>query len=75
MLTNQQIKGFLYAVEGVGVILIALFAIVYLAGLPTDLVYHSQPIFRTPLSIIGTVLIALALAAMAIAFLTKRTQP
>lgn len=69
-LTNKQVKGFLFAVEGVGAVFVSLFIIVYLAGLsrlPSDVVYHSEPAFRMPMSIIGAVLVALALVALVLA--------
>jgi hypothetical protein len=76
-LTNKQINGFLYAIEGLGAVFVGLFIVVYLAGLgklPKDVVYHSEPVFRTPLSIIGAVLITLVLAALLISIFAKKTK-
>jgi hypothetical protein len=77
LLTNKQIKGFLFAVEGVGAVFVSLFIIVYLAGLsrlPNDVVYHSEPAFRMPLSIIGVVLVALALVALVLTVVINRKK-
>jgi Flp pilus assembly protein protease CpaA len=74
-LASRQLNGFLYAVQGVGAAFVGIFLTVYLLGLrnvPKDVVYHSEPIFRTTLSILGILLIALALLALAIAALIKR---
>ncbi len=74
-LTNGQIKGFLFAVEGVGAVFVGLFLTVYLLGLrdlPRDMVYHSEPIFRTLLSIFGVALIVLVLGAALLSVLVKK---
>jgi hypothetical protein len=74
-LTDREKNGFLYAVEGVGAVFISIFLTVYLLGLrdvPKDVVYHSEPAFRIPLSILGILFIALVLSALAIAALMKR---
>ena len=76
-LTNKEINGFLYAIEGVGAVFVTIFIAVYLAGLgslPRDVVYHSDPAIRLPLSIIGAVLVAMVLAAALIALLAKRIR-
>ena len=74
-LTNKQIKGFLFAVEGVGAVFVSIFIIVYLAGLsrlPSDVVYHSEPAVRMPMSIIGAVLVVLVLVALVLAVVISR---
>ncbi|NLE05998.1 MAG: hypothetical protein GX638_14530 [Crenarchaeota archaeon] len=73
-LTSLTTKILLYTTEGVGVVFLALFSIVYLAGLPTDKVYHSEPFFRTPLSILGITLIILVLVTIIIALLSKKSN-
>jgi hypothetical protein len=76
-LTNKQIKGFLFAIEGVGAVFVSFFIIVYLAGLsrlPSDVVYHSEPAFRMPMSIIGAVLVTLALAALVLAVIINKKK-
>ena len=53
----SQISKFLFVFEGLGVVFLGLFLIGYLAGLPTDIVYHSDPSLRLLLSISGVVLV------------------
>ena len=75
MLRNKQVYTFLYAIEGIGAIFVGVFLTVYLAGLrdvPRTVVYHSEPVFRMALSILGASLIALALTALIIAFVMQR---
>lgn len=74
-LTNGQVKGFLFAVEGVGAVFFGLFLTVYLLGLrdlPGDMVYHSEPIFRTLLSLFGSLLIVFALIALVLSIIVKK---
>ncbi len=74
-LTNGQLKGLLFAAEGVGAVFVGLFLTVYLLGLrdlPRGMVYHSEPIFRTLLSIFGVSLIVLALVAVLLSVIVKK---
>jgi hypothetical protein len=71
-LNNKQINMFLFAAEGIGAIFVSIFSAAYLLGLPSTAVLHSEPAFRTTLSILGVLLIAIALLALAIAALMKR---
>lgn len=76
-LSDVPVSGLLYAVEGIGAVFISLFLFVYLAGLtnlPGNVVYHSDPAFRVPLTIIGTILIALIIVAFVICSLTKKSD-
>ncbi len=52
----------LLALEAVGGLFVALFLIAYLAGMPTTTVYHSNPILRVPLDVLGVALLILLLA-------------
>lgn len=56
-MNDGQISKFLFVFEGIGVVFLGLFLIAYLAGLPTDIVYHSDPSLRLLLSIFGVVLV------------------
>jgi len=47
------------AIQGVGIVFIGFFLAAYLAGLPTTVVLHSEPVFRIPLLILGAVLLEL----------------
>lgn len=74
-LTSGQLKGFLFAVEGVGAVFVGLFLTVYLMGLrdlPRDMVYHSDPTFRTLLSVFGVFIIVLVLVAALLAVIVKK---
>lgn len=76
-LTNKQKNWFLYTVEGVGAVFVSLFIFVYLAGLsrlPSDVVYHSDPVFRLPLSMIGAILVTLAVVAIVIAVVFNKKK-
>ena len=73
--TDKHLDGFLYAVEGVGAVFVSVFLTVYLIGLrdvPKNVVYHSEPAFRTVLSVVGIVFIVLVLSAVVAAFVLKR---
>ncbi len=72
-LNSKQIDMFLFAVHGIGAVFVAIFSAVYLLGLPTTNVLHSEPIFRTTLSILGIILIALVLAAFVLAAIKRKT--
>ena len=56
-MNDSQISKFLFVFEGIGVIFLGLFLIAYLTGLPTDIVYHSDPSLRLLLSVSGVVLV------------------
>lgn len=74
-LTKGQLKGFLFAFECVGAVFVGLFLSVYvlaLRELPATPVYHSDPIFRTLLSVFGVALLVLVLVAVLLAVLVKK---
>jgi hypothetical protein len=76
-LTSKQINRFLYAVEGVGAAFVGIFIVVYLAGLsnlPGNVVYHSEPAIRLPMSIVGGVFVALVLVVLLLSVLVKRVR-
>ena len=54
---DGKISKFLFVFEGIGVVFLGLFLVAYLAGLPTDVVYHSDPSLRLLLSVLGIVLL------------------
>ena len=66
-LTNNQTRNFLFAVQGVGAVFVAIFLIAYLGGLPTTNVLHSEPVFRYSLDVIGIALLALITATVGMA--------
>ena len=73
-LSDKQTRTFLFAVQGVSAVFVGLFLAAYLAGLPTTAVYHSDPTVRFLLTIFGIVVLALILASIVVATLSKRTK-
>jgi hypothetical protein len=76
-LANTQTNKFLYAVQGLGAAFLGVFLTVYLMGLrnvPKDVVYHSEPVFRTTLSVLGLALVIIFMVAVAIAALWRRQE-
>jgi hypothetical protein len=68
---DKKVTGFLFALQGVGAVFVAFFLAAYLAGLPTTVVYHSEPFFRFPLIIFGIILLGMILIGIVIAALRK----
>jgi len=62
----------LFVVQGLGAIFVGVFLAAYLGGLPSTVVFHSEPAFRIPLSIFGVVLLVMVLAAVVLAGLSKK---
>ena len=71
-MNDSQISKFLFAVEGIGAIFIGAFLSAYLMGLPTYVVYHSDPSLRMILSLFGGLLIILISIGFLISFLNKK---
>ena len=71
---NEKLTKFLLAAEGVGVFFVIVYSAAYLLGLPSTNVLHSEPAIRVTLSVLGLVLVALALAALVAAWLWKRRE-
>jgi hypothetical protein len=69
--SNKKINKFLFAVQGVGAVFVAIFLAAYLGGLPSTTVLHSEPAFRIPLFIFGSVLVFLLLSAFIPVVLSK----
>jgi hypothetical protein len=71
-LNDHRVGQFLLAAEGIGVIFVAFFIVAYLGGLPGTAVLHSEPIFRIPLAILGSVFVFLiVIPALAIVVLKE----
>jgi hypothetical protein len=68
---DKNVTGFLYALQGVGAFFVAFFLAAYLAGLPTTIVYHSEPVFRFPLIIFGIIFLGMIIIGIVIAALRK----
>jgi hypothetical protein len=72
-LNYDQISKFLFVFEGIGAIFAGAFLVAYLSGLPTDVVYHSDPTLRLVLSIFGGIFILLIFVALiASRWITKK---
>lgn len=71
-LSEKQINAFLFATQGVGAVFVGVFLAAYLAGLPSTAVFHSEPAFRIPLTILGAVLLIMVLSAAFLAALLKK---
>ena len=71
-LTNKQINIFLFAAQGIGAIFVSIFSAAYLLGLPSTNVLHSEPIFRTLLSVFGALFLIFILGAFVLSVLVKK---
>lgn len=71
-LSEKQINAFLFAVQGVGAAFVGIFLAAYLAGIPTTVVFHSEPAFRIPLTIFGVALLVMVVSAFILAALSKK---
>ncbi len=73
-LNNRQITKFVYASEGAGTVFAGIFLAAYLLGLPSTEVRHSEPIFRTSLSVVGIIFVVLVLVALVLSFYIKKNR-
>jgi hypothetical protein len=73
-LTSNQVTKFLFASEGIGAVFVSIFIAAYLLGLPSTEVRHSEPIFRTALSIFGILFVILVLATLLLSFYIKKNR-
>lgn len=71
-LSEKQVNAFLFAAEGLGAAFVGIFLAAYLAGIPTTTVFHSEPAFRIPLTILGIILLVVVLAAFVLSTLSKK---
>jgi len=71
-LNDDQISKFLFAFEGIGAIFVGAFLLAYLTGLPTYVVYHSDPNLRMILSLFGGLLIILIIIGFLVSFCYKK---
>ncbi len=71
-MNDDQISKFLFAFEGIGAIFVGAFLLAYLMGLPTYVVYHSDPNLRMILSLFGGLLIILIIIGLLISFFYKK---
>lgn len=63
---------FLFAVQGVGIVFVAIFLVAYLGGLPTTNVLHNEPAFRIPLALLGCVFLVIMFATVILAVFSRK---
>jgi hypothetical protein len=63
----------LLSYEALGAIFVGIFLAAYLGGVPTTVVYHSEPAFRIPLAIFGGLI--LVLVPIILAFARRSSKP
>lgn len=71
-LSGKRFNNFLYAIQGVGGVFVAVFLAAYLAGLPTTNVLHNQPVVRDTLGVVGAIFLVLILAGVILAAYSRR---
>ena len=71
-MNDGQISKFLNVFGGIGAIFTGAFLVAYLMGLPTNVVYHSDPTLRMILSFFGGLLIILVLVTFLFSTLNKK---
>ena len=70
--SEKQLNAFLFVAEGVGAAFVGIFLAAYLAGIPTTAVFHSEPAFRIPLTVLGIILLVIVLSAFVLSALSKK---
>ena len=74
MMKDNKLTKFLFVIEGVGAVFVAVFLAAYLGGLfyiPQTTVLHSELAFKIPLAIFGAALLVLVLASVSLAIYLK----
>ena len=70
--SEKQLNAFLFVAEGVGAAFVGIFLAAYLVGIPTTAVFHSEPAFRIPLTVLGIILLVMVLSAFVLSALSKK---
>lgn len=73
--SSRSLSKLLFAVEGVGAVFVGIFLAAYLGGLfviPQTTVFHSDPIVRLALIVLGGALLVLVLATVIVAILKRK---
>ena len=73
---DNKLTKFLFVIEGVGAVFVAVFLAAYLGGLfytPQTTVLHSELAFKIPLFILGAALLVLILATVILAAVRKNS--
>lgn len=74
--TNRGVTKFLFAVEGVGAAFVGIFLAAYIGGLfvvPQTTVFHSDPIVRLALTVLGAALLVLILVGVVLAVVKRKS--
>jgi hypothetical protein len=69
---GKKVNLLMLSTEAIGAVFVGIFLSAYLAGIPTLTVFNSDPIVRTALATIGTVLLVLITLSVAIAVIKRR---
>ena len=72
MLREKRMHNFLFAVQGVGIVFVAIFLVAYLGGLPTTNVLHNEPVFRISLAIFGVVFLVITFATVVLSVFSRK---
>jgi hypothetical protein len=75
MMSDNKLVKFLFAIEGVGAVFVGIFLAAYLGGLfvvPQTTVFHSDPIVKLVLAILGVLLLVLILSTIVLSLLTRK---
>jgi zinc transporter ZupT len=73
--SSRGLSKLLFAVEGVGAVFVGVFLAAYLGGLfvvPQTTVFHSEPVVRFALAVLGGALLVLVLATVIVAILKRK---
>ena len=70
-MTDKQTKTFLFAIQGIGAVFVAIFLTTYFGGLPTTETLNSEPAFIFSQAVLGVLLIVFVLISIVIAVLVK----
>ena len=70
-MNKRQMNLFLYLVEGIGAVFVAVFLSAYLFALPSMGVLHGEPIIKLLLSTFGALFLVLIAVSVALSFTVK----
>jgi hypothetical protein len=72
MVFNSLNRRVLLGLEAIGAIFVGIYLAAYLGGIPTLVVYHSDPAFRIPLGIFGGLILVLTPIILVLALRSKK---
>ena len=68
---RNQLARYAFLTQAIGAVFFAVFLASYALALPSNLVLHGEPVFRTSLSIFGGLFVALTAVALLLSFIVK----